>query len=100
MTGFSKDAIDLTIEKWEDVEKYNACLVRLMARRKPEVAVEGPLVESKTAWKLATLQQSLLYRICALANGAADAWNANNVTSALILGRALIETVALTVCPQ
>jgi hypothetical protein len=95
MTGFSKDAIDLTNEKWEDVERYNACLERLIARRKPEIALEGPLVESKTAWKLATLRESLLYRVCAVANGTADAWNANNVTSAVILGRALMETVAL-----
>jgi hypothetical protein len=95
MSGLSKDAIDLTNEKWEDVERYNACLARLIARRKREIALEGILVESKTAWKLATLQQSLLYRACAVANGTADAWNANNVTSAVILGRAVIETIAL-----
>jgi hypothetical protein len=96
MTGLSKDAIDLANENWEDVERYNACLERLIERRKPEIVLEGPLVESKTAWKLATLQQSLLYRVCALANGTADAWNANNVTAAVVLGRALMETVALT----
>jgi hypothetical protein len=96
MVGFSKDSIDLATEKWEQIEDYNACLHRLLARRKREVAVEGPLLESKTGWKLATLQQSLLYRVCALANGVADAWNTNNVAAALIVGRALMETVALT----
>jgi hypothetical protein len=96
MAGFSKDSIDLTIENWENVEEFNVCLLQLIARRKPEVTIEGLLIESKTAWKLATLQQSLLYRVCALANGTADAWNANNVTASLILGRALMETVVLT----
>ena len=96
MVGFSKESIDLAAEKWDQIEGYNACLHRLLARRKRKAVVEGPLIESKTGWKLATLQQSLLYRICALANGAADAWNANNVPAALIVGRALMETVALT----
>jgi hypothetical protein len=96
MIGFAKDAVDLTTEKWQKLEEGNACLQRLIARRKPEIAVEGPLIESKTAWKLAILQQSLLYRVCALARGTADAWNINNVTAAVILARSLLETVALT----
>jgi hypothetical protein len=96
MTGFSKSSIDLTTENWQSIEQHNACLQRLIARRKPEIAVEGLFIESKTAWKLAMLQQSLLYRVCALASGAADAWNANNVAAAAILARALMETVALT----
>ena len=96
MTGFSKESIDLVADKWEEIERHNACLQRLLARRKSEVAVEGFLVESKTAWKLATLQQSLQYRVCALACGTTEAWNANNITASVILARSLMETVALT----
>jgi hypothetical protein len=51
MAGFSADALDLSSERWEDLERYNACLDRLENRRKPAVVVEGPLVKSKTAWK-------------------------------------------------
>jgi hypothetical protein len=96
MIGFAKGAVDLTTEEWEKIEEGNACLQRLIARRKVEIAVIGPLIESKTAWKLALLQQSLLYRVCALACGAADAWNINNVAASAILVRSLLETVALT----
>jgi hypothetical protein len=96
MAGFAKGAVDLSTENWEQIEKYNFCLDRLLARRKPEVAVVGLLIESKTAWKLDLLAQSLLHRICALARGTADAWNGTNVAASLILGRALMETVALT----
>lgn len=41
MTGFSKESIDLVADKWEEIERHNACLQRLLARRKSEVAVEG-----------------------------------------------------------
>ena len=44
MTGFVKGSLDLTEEKWSDVERYNECLDRLYSRRKPEVLVVGPLV--------------------------------------------------------
>jgi hypothetical protein len=63
MLGFEKRAIDLTIEDWTKIEKYNECLEQMIKRRKPEVTATGDLLESKTAWKCAVLQQSLLCRI-------------------------------------
>jgi hypothetical protein len=93
--GFSKDALDLSEERWENVERFNACLERLRNRRKSEVAVAGPLVESKTAWKCAVLQQSFLYRITMLASGCAEAWNSGNVVCSMLAARGLLETVAL-----
>jgi hypothetical protein len=95
MVGFAKEAIDLTSEDWWKIEQHNECLERLLKLRKPEITVEGPLVESKTAWKCAVLQQALLYRICALASGCVDAWNAGNVVYSILDGRALLETIAL-----
>jgi hypothetical protein len=96
MVGFEASAIDHTIEKWEDVERFNACLRRLMNRRKSEVAVSGPLVESKTAWKCAVLQQALLYRVTMLARGCADEWNSGNIVCSMLAGRALLETIVLS----
>jgi hypothetical protein len=51
MAGISAEALDLSSEKWEDIERYNSCLAGLVERRKPAVAVQGPLVKSKTAWR-------------------------------------------------
>lgn len=85
----------MTIEDWEKVAKYNECLERLIRRRKPEVTATGDLLESKTAWKYALLQQSLLYRITALASGCAAMWNTGNVVGSILCGRALLETIVL-----
>jgi hypothetical protein len=93
--GFEKSAIDLTIEDWAKVEKYNECLERLIKRRKPEVTATGDLLESKTAWKCTLLQQSLLYRITALASGCAAMWNTGNVVGSILCARALLETIVL-----
>jgi hypothetical protein len=97
MAGFKTDALDLSSEKREDIERYNACLDRLICRRKPAVVVEGLLVKSKTAWKCAVLQQALLYRVTMLANGCAAEWNSGNIVCSLLCGRALLETIALSV---
>ena len=93
MMGFAKEAIDLTDERWEEVQDYNACLERLIIRRKSEVTVQGLFVESKTGWKCAILQQALLYRVCALANGTANQWNAGNIIASVTLSRSLFETI-------
>jgi hypothetical protein len=94
-SGFEKSAIDLTNERWEDVECFNACLERLLSRRKSEIDVRGPLIESKTAWKCAVLQQAFLYRVTLLALGCADAWNAGNIVCSMLAARALLETIVL-----
>lgn len=96
MAGFSKAALDLTVENWADVERYNGILDRLLVRRKTSVAVVGFLRESKTAWKCSVLQQSLLYRMTMLASGCADMWNAGNVICAILSARALVETISLS----
>jgi hypothetical protein len=96
MAGLSADALDLSSERWEDIERYNSCLARLFDRRKPAVVVEEPLVKSNTAWKCAVLQQALLYRVTMLANGCAREWNSGNIVCSLLCGRALLETVALS----
>jgi hypothetical protein len=93
--GFEKSSLDLTNENWAAIERYNLCLERLLNRRKSEIIVCGPLVKSKTAWKCATLQQSLLYRVTMLARGCAEAWNEGNAVCSVLAARALLETIAL-----
>ena len=92
-SGFEKSAID--DDEWDDVERYNTCLERLLSRRKNEVVVSGPLTESKTAWKCAILQQALLYRVTMLARGCAVAWNGGNIVCSMLAARALLETIVL-----
>jgi hypothetical protein len=95
MVGFTKEAIDLTEERWEAVQDYNACLERLLIRRKNEIAIQDAFVESKTGWKCAILQQALLYRVCALADGAANQRNSANIIASVTLSRSLLETIVV-----
>jgi hypothetical protein len=94
-TGFLQESLDLNVEKWPDVQRYNLSFISLLSRRKPVLAAEGLFFASKTAWKCALLQQSLLYRVTSLACGCADAWNAKNIVCSGLAARALLETVAL-----
>ena len=96
MIGFHASAIDQTNERWEDVERFNACLERLLKRRKSEVVVSAPLTESKTAWKCAVLQQALLSRVTMLAGGCAEEWNSGNIVCSMLAARALLETIVVS----
>lgn len=77
------------------MQEFNETLVRLRARRVPEIRVEGSLLKSKLAWKIATYQQPVLYRIVMLADGCALNWNARNDLCSFLAARALVETIAL-----
>jgi hypothetical protein len=93
--GFAGNALDLSHEKLEDIRRYNHALENLVARRKASIEADGIFFASKTAWKCALLQQSLLFRITMLAIGCADAWNSGNLVSSVLSARALLETIAL-----
>jgi hypothetical protein len=93
--GFSQAAIEAVGGDWHKIRYFNDLLIRLLDRRKTEITMSGPLLDSKIAWKLAVLQQVLLYRVVMLAEGCADMWNAQNLLSAILSARALIETVAV-----
>ena len=86
----------------DGLTQFNDTLSRLHARRVPEIAVAGPLLKSKLAWKLATFQQAVLYRVVMLASGCALNWNAGNVLCSYLAARALIETavIFLTIEPE
>jgi hypothetical protein len=96
VVGFSRRAIKEAGEKWEEVRLQNYCLRRLVRMRKTKVSAIGPLADSKIAWKAAVLQQALLYRGTELAIGCGRMWNVGNVLCSVLAGRALLETVALT----
>ena len=91
--GFDKSG--LSADDREIVEAYNASLDRLRARRLKTITISGPLQDSKLAWKVATFQQDILYRVVMLAGGCAFNWNANNTLSSYLAARALMETIAM-----
>jgi len=94
--GFSRRVVKAAGENWDDVKSFNSALRRLEKRRATKVKKEGPLAESKIAWKIAVLQQALLYRIIELGGGCATMWNMGNVLCSVLAARALLETIALT----
>jgi hypothetical protein len=94
--GFNID-FDVSEEHARAIADFNSTLVRLRNRRvdKIDVSASVLLLRSKLAWKLATYQQPVLYRIVMLASGCAMNWNARNLLCSYLAARALIETMAL-----
>ena len=72
----------------------NASLRRLGALRVTEIRHSAPF-QSEVAWQLATYRQALLFRVVALADGMANAWNSGTTLAGLLSARALIETIAV-----
>src|SRR4051812_13927086 len=77
------------------IKEINAGLRRMKAQRVDQIEVEGRLMESKLAWKLAVYRESVLWRIVALTESVAINWNSDNIVGAYLSARALIETSAL-----
>jgi hypothetical protein len=77
------------------IKEINAGLYRLRAQRVDQITVEGRLIESKLAWKLAVYREAVLWRIVALTESVALNWNCDNVVGMYLPARALIETSAL-----
>jgi hypothetical protein len=77
------------------IREINAGLYRLQAQRVDQIEVEGRLMESKLAWKLAIYRESVLWRTVALTESVAINWNSDNIVGAYLSARALIETSAL-----
>ncbi|MCX7310318.1 MAG: hypothetical protein NTV56_00975 [Alphaproteobacteria bacterium] len=95
MTKFDLSRTPHDQDATDDFNKIVACIERLARRRKAKIEIEGPLLKSKVAWKIATYQQAVLYRVIALGEGTRLAWNAGNVLTALLTVRALTETIAI-----
>src|SRR5687767_9825001 len=77
------------------VSRLNASTSQLGQVHAAEITVSGPFARSKIAWKLARHQHALLHRIVALLDGITAAWNHRSTLSAMILSRALMETIAI-----
>jgi aspartyl-tRNA(Asn)/glutamyl-tRNA(Gln) amidotransferase subunit B len=84
----------LEVAHKEAVSHFNSCADRLAMLRVGEVKHSGVL-RSRAAWNLAALQQVLLFRIVALIDGIAIAWNSRATLSAYLTARALTETIAV-----
>jgi hypothetical protein len=77
------------------IKEINAGLCRLKAQRVDQIKVEGRLIESKLAWKLAVYREAVLWRVVALTESVALNWNSDNIVGAYLPARAMIETSAL-----
>jgi len=77
------------------VHDLNGSLDRLSGMRALEINASGKFLRSKIAWKLAVYQHVLLHRIVALMDGVAVAWNNECTLSAMLSGRAFMETLAV-----
>ena len=84
-----------THRKAETFTIVNEALQRLSSRRVERITRSGDLARSKIAWKIATYQQALLYRLVSLGSGCALSWNQKNFLCSLLAARALVETAAL-----
>src|ERR1700735_158929 len=93
--GFTQEAVEKAKDDWSQIDKLNKALDRLQKRKVPSVAAEGDLGISKVAWKIATFQQAILYRIVMLAAGTADMWNSGNCLGSVLCARALMESGVL-----
>jgi hypothetical protein len=87
-TGSPSDDVEL-------IEAINESLDRLRIQRVASIEVTGPYLESKLAWKIATQNETILYRIVALGESLALLWNARYMLGCSLLARALMETSAL-----
>jgi hypothetical protein len=78
-----------------DVERLNAKLEALARRRLERIDIlDEPYRRSKTAWKIAMLSNAVTHRFVSLAEGVALSWNHANFLSAVLNGRAMVETAA------
>ena len=94
VAGFNRSVIKDAGEDWGAVRVFNNVLRRLTKRRLTKIEKTGHL-ELMLAWKVAALQQVLLYRAVELATGCTQLWNAGNVLCSVLAARALMETIAL-----
>jgi hypothetical protein len=95
MMGFVREAVEAVGDDWATVEQFNEVLARLAHQRQPSIAPNGIFLKSKLAWKIAAVQQAMLYRIVMLADGCSSAWNARNILTSILSARAIMESAAV-----
>jgi hypothetical protein len=93
--GFSRELVEALGDDWEKVSELNEALKRLDGMKRQFIEIEGLLLRSKQAWKVAVLQQVFIRRAVMLAQGCAEMWNAGNILGATLCARSLMETGAV-----
>jgi hypothetical protein len=78
------------------IDKLNTARDALALRLRPSVSALTEPIMPKLIWKSETLQQSALHRLIALFDGAALCWNERNGLAAILIARAMVETLAFT----
>lgn len=92
---FTPEAMRAAGRKESDANLFNDMLNQLAAMRVERLLISEMHVRSKVAWKFNVLQQAFVHRLCDLAEPAVDDWMKGRTLAAIILGRALVETVAV-----
>ncbi|TAI60321.1 hypothetical protein [Bradyrhizobium sp. Leo170] len=79
----------------DEIGELNFGLEQLAKRRLAVIdIIEEPYRRSKIAWKVAMLSNAVTHRFISLAEGAALSWNDSIFLSAVLNGRAMVETAA------
>lgn len=79
----------------DDIVKLNSALEELAKRRIPSIDIlNEPYRRSKITWKVAILSNAVTHRFVSLAEGAGLSWNNSIFLSAVLNGRAMVETAA------
>lgn len=92
---FTGEAFEAAGREVSEAEMFNKMLDELASRRMDRLPVSEAHLQSKVAWKYHVQQQAFVHRLCDLAEPAIDEWMRGRTLAALILGRALVETVAV-----
>ena len=95
MVAHFEIAPEISAKDGKTMRNFNSALDQLAQRRVERIEITGPYSRSRLAWKVATYQQPMLYRIVGLGSGIALNWNARNLICSYLSARALIETVAV-----
>ena len=94
-TRFSKASCESRGVTWTEADGINRAVDSLRGELRETIDKAGPLAQSKIAWKLATLRQSVTYRLMDLAESTIENWNSGNLLASVVLARSFFETVAL-----
>jgi hypothetical protein len=81
----------------EGLKEVDRLLTELRALKRQDVkAVKDGEVTPKMCWKIECYLQGIVYRTIALCEAGKCCWNASNLLGATIMGRAVIETAAIS----
>ena len=92
---FKRKVIEAAGVDWDEANEFNECLSFIKGGRVKKLKVEGSLLQSKVAYKVAIYSQSIRYRIIELSELIIELWNEEKFVSCFIMVRSLSETICV-----